>query len=99
MRVALTLARRGLGAVWPNPSVGCVIVNQGRVVGRGWTQPGGRPHAESEALGRAGALAKGALNRTRAGKVIEFVWRLESVKAIGALMPLLKISSTPKAKG
>ncbi len=60
MRVALSLARRGLGAVWPNPSVGCVIVNQGRVVGRGWTQPGGRPHAESEALGRAGALAKGA---------------------------------------
>ena len=60
MRVALGLARRGLGAVWPNPSVGCVVVNAGHVAGRGWTQPGGRPHAESEALGRAGALAKGA---------------------------------------
>ena len=59
MRSALGLARRGLGDVWPNPAVGCVIVNQGRVVGRGWTQPGGRPHAETEALARAGAAAKG----------------------------------------
>ena len=39
---------------WPNPAVGCVLVNDGRVVGRGWTQPGGRPHAETEALARAG---------------------------------------------
>ena len=60
MRAALGLARRGLGSVWPNPAVGCVLVNAGRVVGRGWTQPGGRPHAEVEALGRAGAAARGA---------------------------------------
>ncbi|NKB57845.1 MAG: bifunctional diaminohydroxyphosphoribosylaminopyrimidine deaminase/5-amino-6-(5-phosphoribosylamino)uracil reductase RibD [Alphaproteobacteria bacterium] len=60
MRAALALARRGLGVVWPNPSVGCVIVKDDRVVGRGWTQPGGRPHAETEALRRAGAAAKGA---------------------------------------
>lgn len=60
IRVALTLARRGLGTVWPNPSVGCVIVNQGRVVGRGWTRPGGRPHGETEALRRAGDAAMGA---------------------------------------
>src|SRR5713226_7316949 len=60
MRVALALARRGLGRVWPNPAVGCVIVKDGRVVGRGWTQPGGRPHAETEALARAGAAAHGA---------------------------------------
>ena len=60
MRAALSLARRGLGNVWPNPAVGCVIVNQGRVVGRGWTQSGGRPHAETEALRRAGAAAAGA---------------------------------------
>jgi diaminohydroxyphosphoribosylaminopyrimidine deaminase / 5-amino-6-(5-phosphoribosylamino)uracil reductase len=60
MRAALALARRGLGMVWPNPAVGCVIVDQGRVVGRGWTQPGGRPHAETEALRRAGAAARGA---------------------------------------
>ena len=60
MRAALTLARRGLGAVWPNPAVGCVIVKEGTVVGRGWTQPGGRPHAETEALGRAGSAAVGA---------------------------------------
>ena len=60
MRAALVLARRGLGAVWPNPAVGCVIVKDDRVVGRGWTQPGGRPHAETEALGRAGSAAAGA---------------------------------------
>ena len=60
MRAALALARRGLGAVWPNPAVGCVIVDRGRVVGRGWTQPGGRPHGETEALGRAGEAARGA---------------------------------------
>lgn len=59
MRAALGLARRGLGNVWPNPAVGCVIVKDGRVVGRGWTQPGGRPHAETEALARAGAAAQG----------------------------------------
>src|SRR5499425_1809800 len=60
MRAALALARRGLGAVWPNPAVGCVIVNDARVVGRGWTQPGGRPHGETEALARAGEAARGA---------------------------------------
>lgn len=59
MRAALALAKRGLGNVWPNPAVGCVIVADGRVVGRGWTQPGGRPHAETEALAMAGALARG----------------------------------------
>jgi len=60
MRAALALGRRGLGTVWPNPAVGCVLVNGGRVVGRGWTQKGGRPHAETEALAPAGAAARGA---------------------------------------
>jgi diaminohydroxyphosphoribosylaminopyrimidine deaminase/5-amino-6-(5-phosphoribosylamino)uracil reductase len=60
MRAACGLARRALGNAWPNPAVGCVVVNEGRVVGRGWTQPGGRPHAETEALFRAGAEARGA---------------------------------------
>ena len=60
MRAALALARRGLGNAWPNPAVGCVLVRHGRVVGRGWTQPGGRPHAETEALRRAGSKARGA---------------------------------------
>jgi len=60
MRAALGLARRGLGTVWPNPSVGCVLVKDGHVVGRGWTQRGGRPHGETEALRRAGAAANGA---------------------------------------
>lgn len=60
MRAALSLAARGLGNAWPNPAVGCVLVREGRVVGRGWTQPGGRPHAETEALRRAGEAARGA---------------------------------------
>lgn len=57
---ALALGRRGLGRVWPNPAVGCVVVRDERVVGRGWTQPGGRPHAETGALAQAGAAAHGA---------------------------------------
>ncbi len=50
MGMALSLGRRGLGRVWPNPNVGCVIVRDGRVIGRGWTADGGRPHAETQAL-------------------------------------------------
>ncbi len=57
---ALTLAARGLGRVAPNPAVGCAIVRDDRLVARGWTQPGGQPHAETEALARAGARARGA---------------------------------------
>ncbi|MGE0736811.1 MAG: bifunctional diaminohydroxyphosphoribosylaminopyrimidine deaminase/5-amino-6-(5-phosphoribosylamino)uracil reductase RibD [Alphaproteobacteria bacterium] len=66
MASALGLARRGVGNVWPNPAVGCLIVQPAtsagaaRIVGRGWTQPGGRPHAETEALARAGAAATDA---------------------------------------
>lgn len=60
MQMALSLGRRGLGRVWPNPSVGCVIVKEGRVVGRAWTADGGRPHAEPQALEMAGEAAKGA---------------------------------------
>ncbi len=60
MAHALTLAARGLGNTWPNPAVGCVIVKDGRIVGRGWTQPGGRPHAETVALAQAGDAARGA---------------------------------------
>lgn len=57
---ALRLAARGLGNVWPNPAVGCVILDaQGLVAGRGWTRSGGRPHAEVVALAEAGARAKG----------------------------------------
>src|SRR5215210_6004562 len=64
MQLALALGRRGLGRTWPNPAVGAVIVGEGAggpiIIGRGWTQPGGRPHAETEALRRAGAAARGA---------------------------------------
>lgn len=60
MSLALSLARRGLGMTAPNPTVGCVIVQNGMVTGRGNTAMGGRPHAETIALQQAGASAKGA---------------------------------------
>lgn len=60
MQLALALGRRGQGRTWPNPAVGAVVVKDGIIVGRGWTQPGGRPHAEPEALKRAGEAARGA---------------------------------------
>lgn len=60
MKAALALARDGLGRVWPNPSVGCLVVKDERIVGRGATQPGGRPHAEVVALDEAGEAARGA---------------------------------------
>ena len=60
MQLALTLGKRGQGRTWPNPAVGAVVVNDGVIVGRGWTQPGGRPHAEPEALRRAGEATRGA---------------------------------------
>lgn len=60
MSLALGLGRRGRGRVWPNPAVGCVIVQGGRILGRGWTADGGRPHAETQALAQAGEAARGA---------------------------------------
>src|SRR6516162_6129887 len=60
MALALALGRRGLGRTWTNPAVGAAVVKDGLIVGRGWTQPGGRPHAETQALERAGAAARGA---------------------------------------
>ena len=60
MRIALGLGRRAQGRAAPNPAVGCVIVRDGRIVGRGWTADGGRPHAETEALAQAGDAARGA---------------------------------------
>src|SRR6202012_76238 len=60
MQLALTLGRRGQGRTWPNPAVGAVLVKDGVIVGRGWTQPGGRPHGEPEAFKRAGEAARGA---------------------------------------
>lgn len=61
MELALRLAQRGLGRVWPNPAVGCVLIDDaGHVVGSGWTQDGGRPHAETQAIAQAGEAARGA---------------------------------------
>lgn len=61
MAIALAMARRGLGSTAPNPSVGAVVADEltGELIARGWTQPGGRPHAEKEALRRAGERARG----------------------------------------
>ncbi|MFS2109511.1 bifunctional diaminohydroxyphosphoribosylaminopyrimidine deaminase/5-amino-6-(5-phosphoribosylamino)uracil reductase RibD [Sphingomonas sp. Sphisp140] len=60
MGAALALAERGRGRTAPNPNVGCLIVRDGVVIGRGWTQPGGRPHAEAMALAGAGEKSRGA---------------------------------------
>ncbi|MEO9899028.1 MAG: bifunctional diaminohydroxyphosphoribosylaminopyrimidine deaminase/5-amino-6-(5-phosphoribosylamino)uracil reductase RibD [Paracoccaceae bacterium] len=60
MKMALGLGRRGMGKCAPNPAVGCVIQKDGVVIGRGWTQAGGRPHAEPQALSQAGAQSQGA---------------------------------------
>jgi diaminohydroxyphosphoribosylaminopyrimidine deaminase/5-amino-6-(5-phosphoribosylamino)uracil reductase len=61
MALALSLGRRGQGNTWPNPAVGAVIVKDGVIIGRGWTQPGGRPHAEVEALRQAKKTAQNNL--------------------------------------
>jgi len=60
MALALALGRRAQGRTWPNPAVGCVLVRDGQIVGRGWTADGGRPHAEIRALAQAGGKARGA---------------------------------------
>src|SRR6476469_3488539 len=60
MAAAIALGERARGLTAPNPNVGCVIVQGDKVVGRGWTQPGGRPHAEAVALAQAGEAAQGA---------------------------------------
>ena len=60
MALALSLGARGLGRVWPRPAVGCVLVRDGRIVGRGWTQGQSGPHGEAMALAQAGAAAHGA---------------------------------------
>ncbi len=60
MAAAIALSLRGRGLSTPNPNVGCMLVKDGRVVGRGWTQAGGRPHAEAMALAQAGDAARGS---------------------------------------
>ncbi|MGB7046104.1 MAG: bifunctional diaminohydroxyphosphoribosylaminopyrimidine deaminase/5-amino-6-(5-phosphoribosylamino)uracil reductase RibD, partial [Methylocella sp.] len=60
MAAALALGRRGLGLCAPNPAVGALVVKDGVIVARGWTKPGGRPHAETEVLREAGVQARGA---------------------------------------
>jgi diaminohydroxyphosphoribosylaminopyrimidine deaminase/5-amino-6-(5-phosphoribosylamino)uracil reductase len=60
MHAAIALSLRGLGRTAPNPNVGCLLVRDGAIIGRGWTQPGGRPHAEAQALAQAEGLTAGA---------------------------------------
>ena len=72
MQAALRLAARAVGNSWPNPAVGCVLAHGGEVVGRGWTQPGGRPHAETQALDDAARRgAQGALRGATAYVTLE----------------------------
>lgn len=59
MRAAIALSLRGRGRTTPNPCVGAILIRDGRVAGRGWTRPGGRPHAEAMALEQAGDAARG----------------------------------------
>ena len=60
LAAAASLAERARPLSRPNPAVGAIVVKDGKVVGRGWTQPGGRPHAEAVALAQAGEAARGA---------------------------------------
>jgi diaminohydroxyphosphoribosylaminopyrimidine deaminase/5-amino-6-(5-phosphoribosylamino)uracil reductase len=60
MSQAVALGERGRGRTAPNPNVGCILIKDSEVVGRGWTQPGGRPHAEAMALEEAGEKSRGA---------------------------------------
>lgn len=94
MRAALVLAGRHLGRTWPNPSVGCVIVRDGRVVGRGATAIGGRPHAEAAALTQAGDAARGAdvfvtlepcAHRGRAGPCSDALIAAGVARVVGAI--------------
>ena len=64
MAAAIAIAARGRGRTAPNPNVGCVIVRDGRPIGRGWTQPGGRPHAEARAIEQAGDITGATLYAT-----------------------------------
>ncbi|MBL0915518.1 MAG: riboflavin biosynthesis protein RibD, partial [Sphingopyxis sp.] len=59
MAVAIALSRRGRPSSAPNPNVGCLLVKDGKMIARGWTQPGGRPHAEAAALAAAGSAPRG----------------------------------------
>jgi diaminohydroxyphosphoribosylaminopyrimidine deaminase/5-amino-6-(5-phosphoribosylamino)uracil reductase len=61
MRLALELAKKGKGKTWPNPHVGCVIVKHGKLLAKGFHEKAGFPHAEIEALNRAGTKARGSI--------------------------------------
>ena len=82
MQLALTLGRRGLGRTWPNPAVGAVVVKDGLIVGRGWTQPGGRPHAETVALAEGVGLDPGLFFQAIAGGTLDLPYLRIKSKAI-----------------
>ena len=79
MARALQLARRGLFTTDPNPRVGCVIVKDGLVVGTGWHERAGEPHAEIHALKTAGERARGATAMSH--------WNPAAIKAARRLAP------------
>ena len=71
MNRAIDLALGEMGKTWPNPAVGCVVVNDGQVVAEAATAPGGRPHAEEQAVPAAGHRAQGATAYASGGRVVK----------------------------
>ena len=96
MDEAVALGERGRGNTAPNPNVGCVIVKDGIVVGRGWTRPGGRPHAEAVALSEAGEAARGAIAYVRFASVYR---NFREAKDFQAALDELSGEDEPKPAG
>src|ERR1700757_2996191 len=98
MQLALALGRRGQGRTWPNPAVGAVIVRDGVIVGRGWTQARGRAHPAAEAVRGAGASAPSGRRlgvRASARAAAGSMCRLSRARISGNPRPVPTPSSPP----
>ncbi|MBK47838.1 MAG: hypothetical protein CMI94_02280 [Pelagibacteraceae bacterium] len=71
MRNALNISLRGIGNTWPNPSVGAVLVKNNQIINRGWTQPGGVPHAETMVLKKKNTLAQLCIQLLSLARIME----------------------------
>ena len=94
MARALELARRGEGLVEPNPMVGCVIADNGGVIGEGWHRRFGFPHAEIEALNGRGSTRRGAHGLRDARTLLSF--RQDAPLHTGARSPPESAASSPR---